>query len=99
MASAVEARQRLTTTTGDRARLIAAGRAKFAASLASVARLKCVASNSDVDSVLAKALEVARRAEATSSQNEAALRWTEADLIATDAVALLVNQIPIKPEK
>ena len=91
---ALDARRRSAETTGDRARIIAGSRAKFAASLASIAQLKCRTTAGEVDAVLGKALEIARGAEATRSEYEAALRWTEADLVATDAISLLVGQLP-----
>jgi hypothetical protein len=46
-----------------------------------------------------KALQVARIAEATDSEYEAAIRWTEADLIAGDAIALLISRIPTPASK
>ena len=91
---AVDARRRSAETTRGRARIIAGSRAKFAASLASIAQLKCRTSVPEADAMLGKAIEIARGADATRSEYEAAHRWTEADLIATDAIALLVGEIP-----
>lgn len=89
-----DARSRLARLTGDRAKIIAGNRAKFLASLAAVAKLKCRTNAAEVDDLLAKALEVGRVAETTGSEYDAARQWTDADLIASDAIARLINQVP-----
>jgi hypothetical protein len=91
---AANARRGTGAVTGDRAQIINGNRAKFLASLAAIAQLKCKANAAEVDALLGKALEVGHVAGTTNSQYEAAQRWTEADLIATDAIALLISQLP-----
>jgi hypothetical protein len=91
---AVDARRRSIDAHGDRAQIIAGSRAKFAASLASIAQLKCRTSVPEADAVLGKALDIARSAGATRSEYETALRWIEADLVASDALALMLDQVP-----
>lgn len=91
---ALDARRQSAALTGDRARIIGGNRANFLASLATIAQLKCRTGLAEADALLGQALEVARQAEATTSEYEAAIRWTEADLIAADAVALLIGGIP-----
>ena len=93
-AHAADARRRIAEQTGDRARIISGSRAKFLASLAVVAELRCQATAGEVEALLQKALEVGRGAEATRSEYEAARGWTEADLAAADAIALLIRQLP-----
>jgi hypothetical protein len=91
---AAAARGRIAALTGDRARIIAGNRAKLLSSLALVADLSCKADGAAVDLLIEEALEVGRQAEASTSEYEAARMWTEADLIASDAVALLVARLP-----
>jgi hypothetical protein len=96
---AVDARRRSTGVTGDRAKIISGSRAKFLASLAAIAQLKCRTDVPETDAMLGRALEVARVAQTTSSEYEAAIRWIEADLIAADAIALMISQIPASPSR
>jgi hypothetical protein len=91
---AADGRRRSTEGTEDRARIIAGGRASFMASLATIAQLKCRASVAEADVKLEEALVAARGAGTTTGQYEAAHRWNEAALLAGDAIALLVGQIP-----
>jgi hypothetical protein len=79
---------------GDRAKIIIGSRAKFLASLAIVADLKCRINVAEADALLGKALDAVRAAETPSSEYEAAIRWVEADLIVADAVALLISRLP-----
>lgn len=76
----------------DRGKIIAANRAKFFASLAAIAELTCTGATGQAEHEVQQALEVARTAQATRSEYEAAFRWAEADLIAADAVALLIRE-------
>lgn len=91
---ASDARRRSAEPTGDRARIIAGSRARFTASLATIAHLKCRGSVAEADVRLAEALGAARDAASTRSQYAAAHRWNEAVLLAGDAIALLVGQAP-----
>jgi len=93
-ADAADARRYIAEQAGDRAQIIRGNRAKFLASLAVVAELRCKVSAGEVEALLEKALEVARVAETTRSEYEAAREWTEADLVAAEALALLVSQLP-----
>jgi hypothetical protein len=83
---------------GDRAK-ISGNRARFLASLAVVAELRCKVPAREVDGLLQKALELGRVAEATQSEYAAARRWTEADLVAAEAIALRVSQLPAPPSR
>jgi hypothetical protein len=85
--------------TGDRARIIQGNRANFLASLAVVAEFRCKAGGGEVNALLEKALEIGRVAETTTSEYEAASRWTDADLVAAEAIALLVSQLPAPPSR
>lgn len=88
------ARRHIAVQTGDRAKIISGNRAKFIASLAVIAELRCKTSAREVDGLLQKALEIGRAAEANRSEYEAARGWTEADLLAAEAIALLISQLP-----
>ena len=90
---AADARRHIAERTGDRAKIISGNRAKFLASLAAVAELRCKATAGEVDALLVKALETGRVAEATRSEYEAARRWTEADLVAAEVIAILISQL------
>src|SRR5262245_2654260 len=96
---AADARRHIAEQTGDRARIISGNRAKFLASLAVVAELRCKAGARDVEALVTKALDVGRVAETTASEYEAARGWTDADLVAADAIALLVSQLPGPPSR
>jgi hypothetical protein len=96
-AQAADARRDIAEQKGDRAKIIKGNRAKFLASLAVVAELRCKASAGEVAALLEKALEVGRVAETTRSEYEAAREWTEADLVATEAITLLASQLPALP--
>lgn len=96
---AAEARRQMAEQTGDRARIIRGNRANFLASLVVVAELKCRTDGAAVNELLEQALEIGRVAEATRSEYEAASRWTEADLVAAEAIALLVSQLPASPPR
>ena len=98
-ARAADARRHMAQQTGDRAKIISGNRAKFLASLAVVAELRCKANAGDVEALLEKALEVGRAAETNRSEYEAARAWTEADLVAAEALALLVKQLPAPPSR
>lgn len=92
-----EARRQSGDVTGDRAQIIAGNRAKFLGTIAMIAQLSCTATSSDAARLVERALEVAQGAQTTNSEYEAARRWTEADLIATDAIMLLLSQLPTSP--
>ncbi len=91
---AADARLGMGDVPGDRAAIIHGNRAKFLGSLAVVAALKCKAAAPEVEALIEQALAAGRAAETTRSEYDAARRWTEADLLATDAIALLVGQVP-----
>lgn len=91
---AAAARAQITILPGDRAQIIGGNRAGFLASAAIIADLRCKAIAANVDTLLGEALAVGRAAEAATSEYEAAKRWAEADLIAADAIALLVRHLP-----
>ncbi len=90
---AVDARRGIVSVKGDRAKTISGNRAKFLTSLAAVAQLHCKTNVAEADALLRKALDTGHAAEATNSEYEAARLWTEADLLATDAMALLISQL------
>jgi hypothetical protein len=96
---AADARHHIAEQTGDRAKIISGNRAKFLASLAVAAELRCKATVREVDGLLQKALEIGRAAEANRSEYEAARGWTEADLAAAEAIALLISQLPAAPSR
>ena len=98
-AHAADARRHIAEQTGDRAKIIRGNRAKFLASLAVVAELRCKAGAGEVEALLEKALEVGRVAETIRSEYGAAREWTEADLVAAEAIALLVSQLPALPSR
>jgi hypothetical protein len=89
---ALDDRRRSGELRSDRGKIIAANRAKFFASLAAIAELQCTGTTAQAGDEVQHALEVARTAQATRSEYEAAFRWAEADLIAADAVALLIRE-------
>jgi hypothetical protein len=91
---ALEDRRLRNELKGDRAKIIVGSRAKFLASLAIVAELECRVDAAATDSVLARAFDAARVAETTSGEYEAAIKWMEADLVAADAIALLISRLP-----
>lgn len=68
-------------------------RAGYLASLAIVADLKCRVTSSEADETLKPAFEAARKAEAAGSFYERAVRWGEADYIATQVAATLIQQL------
>lgn len=90
---AIEDRRKSGEVTGDRAKIISGSRARFLVSLAHVAELKCMTTVAEADTVLVKAFDAVRAAETTSSEYEAAIKWIEADLMAADAVTLLIGRL------
>jgi hypothetical protein len=91
---AVADRKRSDASKSDQERIYVGNRASFFASLAIIADLKCRFVSPAADEALKPAFEAARKAEATRSTYEMAYRWGEADYIASQAIALLVQQIP-----
>jgi hypothetical protein len=96
---AADIRRRADTLTSDQEKINAGNRARFFASLAIVAALKCHVVLADADDALKPALEMARTAEATRSFYERTIRWGEADFMATLVSARLIQQLPAPPAK
>lgn len=96
---ALDERRRTAELKSDRGRIISGNRAKFFASLATIAELTCAVATIPVDEDVRNALDAARAAEATSSEYDAAINWAEADLIASDVVARLVSQLSRQPSR
>ena len=71
-----------------------ASRARFIATLATIADLRCKVSLTDADEILPRALDAARAAEKTRSFYARTLKWQEADRIADEAVALMIKRLP-----
>lgn len=71
----------------------------LSAALAIVADLKCKVPGAAVDAALTPAFDAVRKAEEASSFYEKAVRWSEADFRATEAIALLLQQLPTSASK
>ncbi len=89
---ALEHRRQSRELSSDRGKIIATNRAKFFASLAAIAELQCAGATAQAGDEVKQALAVARSAQATRSEYEAALRWAEADLIAAGAIENLIRE-------
>ena len=83
----------------DHEKIYIGNRASFFASLANIADLKCKVTLAAADEALKPAIEAARKAEATSSMYERAQRWSEADFMASQVIAQLIQQLPTAPPK
>lgn len=94
-----DGRRRLDELTSDQEKISVGNRARFQASLAIIADLKCKVSAAEADDALKPALEAARTAEASRSFYEGAVLWGEADFAATQVIALLIRQLPAPPPK
>jgi hypothetical protein len=92
---AADIRGRAGTLTSDQEKINAGNRARFFASLAIVAALKCHPMLADADAALQPALEMARKAETTRSFYERTIQWGEADFLATQVSAMLIQQLPV----
>jgi hypothetical protein len=71
-----------------------ASRARFVATLATIADLRCKVPLADADQILRSALDAARAAEDTSSFYARTLKWHEAGLIADEAVGAMIKRLP-----
>jgi hypothetical protein len=93
---AVDDRRQADHLKSDHEKIYVGNRAGFFASLAIIADLKCKVPLAETDEPLRPAFEAARKAESTSSMYERAIRWSEADFIASQVAALLIQQLPAK---
>ncbi len=78
----------------DQEKIDLASRARFVATLATIADLRCKVPLADAEEILRRALDAARGAEATASFYARTLKWQEAGLIADEAVALMIKGLP-----
>jgi len=83
----------------DQEKTSAGNRANFFASLAVIASLKCKVTVAAADEGLNKALDAARKAADTSSFYDRTKGWSDANFLASEAIALLVQQVPSQPSK
>jgi hypothetical protein len=81
-------------SSSDQDKINVGNRARFLASLAIVAELKCKVTLAAADDALQPALDAARKAQETPSFYERTVLWGEADFMATQVVAMLVQQLP-----
>lgn len=89
---ATDERRQVAETTSDQTKVVAASRATFYMLLASVADLKCRTSSDAADASLSAALAEAQRAESAGTFYEAAVRWAQAGMAASQAVSDLAGQ-------
>jgi hypothetical protein len=84
------------TRSSDQEKVDLANRARFVATLATIADLRCKVSGPepDAEEILRRALDAARDAEHTRGFYERTLKWQDADLIAGEAVALMIKRLP-----
>ena len=87
-------RRSVSERTSDQERIDLASRARFVATLATIADLRCRVSGADADEIVRKALDVARAAEGTGSFYARTLKWQEAGFIMDEAVGLMIKGIP-----
>ena len=78
----------------DQEKIDLASRARFIATLATIADLRCKVSPADANEILRRALDAARAAEDTRSFYARTLKWQEAGLIADEAVGLMIKRLP-----
>jgi hypothetical protein len=93
-----DARRQREASSSDQERIIAGNRASFFASLAIIADVGCSVPLSNADPHLGEALASARQASGASSFYQAATHWSEAGLLATQAIALLIREGSTPPE-
>lgn len=96
---ALDDRRRRDETSSDQEKIVAGNRGTFYASLAIVADLKCRVTLAEADEALKPAFDAARKAEATRSFYERAVLWSEAGLIVTQVVPMLMKRLPVPPPK
>lgn len=90
-------RRRSADLKSDQEKVDTANRAAFLASLATVADLKCkvtLAEAAIVDDALKRTLDAAHKATSTRSFYERSNAWSEANFMATEVIALLIQRIP-----
>jgi len=85
-------RRQVDALRSDHQRIVLGNRANFFASLAVIADFMCRGSLPGLDARLKPAFDAARRADETKSAYEKARKWSEADFIATEAIAAFVQQ-------
>jgi hypothetical protein len=96
---AAEDRRKSDASKSDHDKIAVGNRAGFFASLANVADLKCKVKISEADEALKPAFEAARKAEVSRSTYERAQRWSEAAFIATEVIALQIQQLAEDPPR
>lgn len=96
---ALDDRRQSDETNSDQEKIVTGNRATFYASLAIIADLKCKVTLAEADEALKPAFDAARKAEATRSFYERAVQWGEAGFIVTQAVPMLMKQLPAPPSK
>ena len=96
---ALDDRRRSDETRSDHEKIYIGNRDGFFASLAIIADLSCKVPLAQAEAALKPAFEAARQAEATNSMYERAVRWSEADFIASQVIALLIQRLPALPAK
>ena len=90
---AADDRRKSGASKSDHDKIVMGNRAGFFASLANVADLTCKVTISGADEALKPAFEAARKAEVSRSTYERAQRWSEAAFIATEVIALQIQQL------
>lgn len=78
----------------DQAKIDAANSARFLASLAIIADLKCRTPLTEADQTLMSALELARNAANMSSFYQRAVAWNEANDRTLQVISMLVDRLP-----
>lgn len=78
----------------DQEKIDLASRARFVATLATIADLRCRVPLAEADEILRRALDAARGAEGAGSFHARTLKWQEAGFIADEAVGLMIKRIP-----
>jgi hypothetical protein len=96
---AVDDRGRSEESKSDQERISIGNRANFLASLAIIADLKCKVTLAAADEALKPAFDAARKAETSNSMYERAFRWGQADFIAAQVIAVLIQQLPAAASK
>ena len=79
---------------GDQEKIDLASRAWFVATLATIADLQCKVQLANADEIMRRALDAARQAQDSSSFYVRTQKWQEAGLMAEEAVARMVEQLP-----
>ena len=90
-------RESVGALTSDQDKVDAGSRANFLASLATIADLRCRVQTADAgsDELIARALDAGRTASETAGFYERNVRWSEATLLAQDAITHLLALVPI----